>query len=199
MAFELPPLPYDYNALEPHISEETLHYHHDKHHAAYVNNLNNLIKDTPLEQMGLEDIIKVSGGAVFNNAAQTWNHTFYFNCLSPAGGGVPGGALLEAIDAKWGTFENFKKAFSANSIGLFGSGWGWLVVDDSGCLELIQTSNADTPLTQAGITPLLTCDVWEHAYYIDARNNRAQYLDAFWHVVNWTFVIQQYAKATGKE
>ncbi len=198
MAFELPPLPYDYDALEPHISEETLRYHHDKHHAAYVNNLNNLVKGTPLEQMSLEEIIKVSGGPVFNNAAQIWNHTFYFNCLSPNGGGVPGGALLEAIDAKWGTFENFKKAFAANSISLFGSGWGWLVADKSGCLELIQTSNADTALL-SGKTPLLTCDVWEHAYYIDTRNDRAKYLDAFWHVVNWSFVIQQFVKATEGE
>ncbi len=195
MAFELPPLPYEHNALEPHISEETLRYHHDKHHAAYVNNLNNLVKGTPLEQMSLEDIIKVSGGAVFNNAAQVWNHTFYFNCLAPAGGGAPDGALLGAINAKWGTLDNFKKAFAANSIGLFGSGWGWLVADGDGNLELIQTSNADTALL-SGKTPLLTCDVWEHAYYIDARNDRAKYLDAFWQLVNWNFVSQQFAKAT---
>ncbi len=187
MAFELPPLPYPKNALEPHISEETLEYHYGKHHNTYVVNLNNLIAGTEFENQSLEDIIKNSDGGIFNNAAQVWNHTFYWNCLSPNGGGEPDGALADAINAKFGSFEQFKKDFSAACVTNFGSGWTWLVKNASGELEIVKTSNAGCPLT-AGQTPLLTCDVWEHAYYIDYRNARPSYVEAFWNLVNWDFV-----------
>ena len=187
MAFQLPELPYAKNALAPHISEETLEYHYGKHHNAYVVNLNGLIDGTEFADMSLEDIIKKSSGPVFNNAAQVWNHTFYWNCLSPNGGGEPSGALAEAINAKFGSFEEFKKAYTADCIGNFGSGWTWLVKNASGELEIVKTSNAGCPLTE-GVTPLLTCDVWEHAYYIDYRNARPDYVAAFWNLVNWDFV-----------
>ncbi len=187
MAFELPALPYAKNALEPHISEETLEYHYGKHHNTYVVNLNNLIAGTDFENQSLEDIIKNSDGGIFNNAAQVWNHTFYWNCLSPNGGGEPTGALADAINAKFGSFEQFKKDFSDAGVTNFGSGWTWLVKNGSGELKIVKTSNAGCPLTD-GLTPLLTCDVWEHAYYIDYRNARPSYVEAFWNLVNWDFV-----------
>lgn len=188
MAFELPALPYAKNALAPHISEETLDYHYGKHHNAYVVNLNGLIDGGEFADASLEDIIRKSSGPVFNNAAQVWNHTFYWNCLSPNGGGEPTGALADAINAKFGSFDEFKKAFTADCIGNFGSGWTWLVKNASGELEIMKTSNAGCPLTEQGVTPLMTCDVWEHAYYIDYRNARPAYVDAFWNLVNWDFV-----------
>lgn len=187
MAFELPALPYAKDALAPHISEETLEYHYGKHHNTYVVNLNNLIAGTDFENQSLEDIIKSSDGGIFNNAAQVWNHTFYWNCLSPNGGGEPTGALADAINAKFGSFEQFKKDFSDACVTNFGSGWTWLVKNASGELEIVKTSNAGCPLTD-GLTPLMTCDVWEHAYYIDYRNARPSYVEAFWNLVNWDFV-----------
>lgn len=188
----LPDLPYAKDALEPHISAETLEFHHDKHHQTYVTNLNNLTKDTEFDGMSLEDIIAKSSGGIFNNAAQVWNHTFYWNCLSPNGGGEPTGALADAINANFGSFDAFKEAFSQNAITTFGSGWGWLVKKADGSLALASTSNAGTPLTE-GDTPLLTCDVWEHAYYVDYRNARPNYVAAFWNVVNWDFVAENFA------
>ena len=193
MEHSLPPLPYALDALQPYISKETLEYHYGKHHQTYVTNLNNLIKATEFETLSLEDIIRKSSGGVFNNAAQVWNHTFYWHCLSPNGGGVPTGPLAAAIEAKWGSFEEFKKAFSQTAITTFGSGWGWLVKTADGSLELVSTSNAGTPLTLAGKTALLTCDVWEHAYYIDYRNKRPDYVGAFWNLVNWEFVAANFA------
>jgi Fe-Mn family superoxide dismutase len=190
MAFELPPLPYAKNALEPHISEETLEYHYGKHHNAYVVNLNKLIAGTEFENMSLEDIILKSSGGIFNNAAQVWNHTFYWNCLSPNGGGEPSGALAEAINQKFGSFVAFKEAFSDACVTNFGSGWTWLVKDAAGELAIVKTSNAGNPMTE-GAKPLLTCDVWEHAYYIDYRNARPKYVEAFWNLVNWDFVASQ--------
>ena len=187
MAFELPPLPYDKSALEPHISAETLEYHYGKHHQTYVNNLNNLIQGTEFENMGLEDIIKKSSGGVFNNAAQVWNHTFYWNCMSPSGGGAPSGAIGDAINGAFGSFDSFKEQFSKSAVGNFGSGWTWLVKNADGGLELLNTSNAGTPMTE-GKTALLTCDVWEHAYYVDYRNARPKYVENFWNLVNWDFV-----------
>ena len=189
MAFELPPLPYAHDALAPHMSKETLEYHHDKHHKTYVDNLNKLVPGTEFEKMDLEAIIKKSNGGVFNNAAQIWNHTFFWNCLSPKGGGEPTGALLDAIKRDFGSFDTFKEKFSDVTIKTFGSGWGWLVKNKEGKLEIVSTSNAGNPMTE-GKTPLLTCDVWEHAYYIDYRNKRPDYLGAFWKVVNWDFVAK---------
>ncbi len=188
MAFSLPELPYDLNALEPHISKETLEFHYGKHHNTYVVNLNKLIEGTDHENASLEDIVRNSDGGMFNNAAQVWNHTFYWHCLSPNGGGEPTGDLLTAIEKAFGSFEEFKQQFTQTAITTFGSGWGWLVKEADGSLALRSTSNAATPLTESGITPLLTCDVWEHAYYIDYRNARPSYLDAFWNLVNWDFV-----------
>ncbi len=190
MAIELPALPYARDALLPHISAETIDYHYSKHHQAYVTNLNNLVKGTAHEEQSLEEIVRSSSGGVFNNAAQVWNHTFYWNCLSPNGGGAPSGALAAAIDAAFGSFEQFKDAFSKNAIGTFGSGWGWLVQKADGSLALASTSNAATPLT-GDDKALLTCDVWEHAYYIDYRNMRPKYVEAFWNLVNWEFVAAQ--------
>ena len=187
MAIELPPLPYDRTALEPHISGETIDFHYGKHHQAYVTNLNNLIKGTEFESLPLEEIIRKSSGGIFNNAAQVWNHTFYWNCLSPNGGGEPGGKLGEAIGKTWGSFAAFKEEFTKTAIGTFGSGWAWLVQRPDGSLGLVSTSNAATPLTGPD-TALLTCDVWEHAYYIDYRNARPKYMEAFWKLVNWDFV-----------
>jgi Fe-Mn family superoxide dismutase len=189
MAFELPPLPYAMNALAPHISEETLEYHYGKHHKTYVDNLNKLIPGTEFENMSLEEIIKKSSGGIFNNAAQVWNHTFYWHCLSPQGGGEPTGELAAAIVKAFGSFEVFKEKFSQASITTFGSGWGWLVKNVEGNLEIISTSNAKTPMTEHKAA-LLTCDVWEHAYYIDYRNARPKYLEAFWALVNWDFVAE---------
>ncbi len=193
MVHELPPLPYAMDALAPHISKETLEYHYGKHHQTYVTNLNNLIPGTEFENLSLEDIIRKSSGGVFNNAAQVWNHTFYWHCLSPNGGGEPSGALAEAINAKFGSFAAFKDEFSKCAVTTFGSGWAWLVKNADGSVELASTSNAATPLT-GDKTPLMTCDVWEHAYYIDYRNARPKYVEAFWNLVNWDFIAKQYAK-----
>ena len=192
MAFELPPLPYAKNALAPTISEETVEYHYGKHHQAYVTNLNNLIKGSELEAMGLEDIVRKSSGGVFNNAAQVWNHTFYWNCLKPGGGGAPTGSLAAAIDKAFGSFAAFKEKFSSSAVGNFGSGWTWLVKNADGSLEVVNTSNAGTPMT-SGNTALLTCDVWEHAYYVDYRNARAKYVESLWGLVNWEFVAKNFA------
>ncbi|MFS8064571.1 MAG: superoxide dismutase [Luteimonas sp.] len=190
MAIELPALPYDRTALEPHISGETIDYHYGKHHKAYVDNLNKMIEGTEFAAMPLEDIIRKSQGAMFNNAAQVWNHTFYWNCLKSAsagGGGEPAGKLADAINKAFGDFARFKEQFSDVSIKTFGSGWGWLVQRTDGALALASTPNAATPLTGED-TPLLTCDVWEHAYYIDYRNARPKYVESFWNLVNWDFV-----------
>ncbi|NWF35492.1 Fe-Mn family superoxide dismutase [Mariprofundus sp. KV] len=187
MPFELPALPYARDALVPHISEETLDYHYGKHHNTYVTNLNNLIAGTEHENSSLEEIILNSTGGLFNNAAQVWNHTFYWNCLSPQGGGEPAGALAEAINETFGSFEVFREKFTTSAATNFGAGWTWLVKNEDGGLEIINTSNAANPMTD-GYNPLLTCDVWEHAYYIDYRNARPVYLQAFWKLVNWKFV-----------
>ena len=193
MKHELPALPYAMNALEPVISQETLEYHYGKHHNTYVTNLNNLIPGTEFENMSLEDIVKnAPAGGVFNNAAQVWNHTFYWHCLSPNGGGSPDGDLGAAIDKAFGSFDAFKTEFSDKAVKLFGSGWAWLVKRPDGSLAISQTSNAETPLTGQD-EPLLTCDVWEHAYYIDYRNARPKYVEAFWNLVNWDFVSANYA------
>ena len=192
MTFELPKLPYEMNALEPHISKETLEYHYGKHHNTYVVNLNKLVPGTEFEGKSLEDIITSSSGGIFNNAAQIWNHTFYWHCLSPNGGGEPTGALADAIKKAFGSFADFKEKFSQTTITTFGSGWGWLVKKADGSLDIVSTSNAGCPLTD-GVTPLLTCDVWEHAYYIDYRNARPNYVEAFWNLVNWEFVAKQFA------
>lgn len=193
MAFELPALPYAINALEPHISQETLEYHHGKHHNTYVVNLNNLVPGTEFEGKSLEEIIKTSNGGIFNNAAQIWNHTFYWHCLSPNGGGEPIGALAEAINKAFGSFAEFKDAFTKSAIGNFGSSWTWLVKKADGSLAIVNTSNAGCPLTEAGTTPLLTVDLWEHAYYIDFRNLRPKYMETFWALVNWEFVAKNLA------
>ncbi len=187
MAFTLPELPYSKDALAPHISPETLEYHHGKHHAAYVNKLNDLIKGNEFEKMSLEDIIAKSKGGMFNQAAQVWNHTFYWNSMSPDGGGDPSGKIADAIKKQWGAFDKFKDEFSKAAAGQFGSGWAWLVKKSDGSLAVETTSNADTPVTDKSKTPILTCDVWEHAYYIDYRNARPKYLEAWWKLVNWEF------------
>lgn len=194
MAFELPPLPYAKNALVPHISEETLEYHYGKHHNAYVVNLNNLVKGTEFEGKSLEDVVKTSSGGVFNNAAQIWNHTFYWHSLSPTGGGEPTGAVAEAIAKTWGSFEKFKEEFNKMAVGNFGSSWTWLVKKADGSVAIVNTSNAGTPITEAGVTPLITVDLWEHAYYIDYRNLRAKYLESFWALANWEFANANFAK-----
>ena len=191
MEHKLPDIPYDKSALEPHISAETLDYHYGKHHQTYVTNLNNLIKGTEFEDSSLEDIVKKASGGLFNNAAQVWNHTFYWNCLSPNGGGAASGALADAINESFGSFDEFKTQFSQTAITTFGSGWAWLVKDSGGSLALASTSNAGTPMTD-GKTPLLTCDVWEHAYYVDYRNARPKYVESFWNIVNWDFVSQNF-------
>lgn len=193
MAFELPALPYEKNALAPHISEETLEYHYGKHHATYVSKLNDAVKGTDLESKSLEDIIKSEKGGLFNNAAQVWNHTFYWNCLSPNGGGEPTGAIADAINAKFGSFDKFKEEFNASAAGNFGSGWTWLVKKSDGSVDLFNTDDADTPVAHDGVEALLTVDVWEHAYYIDYRNSRPNYLEAFWKLVNWDFVNKNFA------
>lgn len=190
MKHNLPELPYSMDALEPVISKETLEYHYGKHHQAYVNNLNKLIEGTEFEDMSLEDIIVKSSGGIFNNAAQVFNHTFYWNCLSPDGGGEPKGELLDAIKESFGSFADFKEKFSQTATGTFGSGWAWLVKDKDGKLEIVSTSNAGNPLTEEK-TPLLTCDVWEHAYYIDYRNARPSYVEKYWDLVNWDFVASK--------
>lgn len=191
MTFELPALPYAKDALAPHISAETIEYHYGKHHQTYVTNLNNLVPGTEFEGLSLEEIVKKSSGGIFNNAAQVWNHTFYWNSLSPNGGGAPTGGLANAIDRTFGSFEKFKEEFTKCAVTTFGSGWAWLVKNQNGGLELVSTSNAGCPLT-AGQTPILTCDVWEHAYYIDYRNLRPKYLEGFWALVNWEFASANY-------
>ncbi len=192
MAFELPALPYAKDALAPHISAETLEFHHGKHHQTYVTNLNNLVPGTEFDGLSLEEIVVKSSGGIFNNAAQVWNHTFYWNCLAPNAGGEPTGELADAINATFGSFAKFKEEFTKTAITTFGSGWAWLVKNADGSLALVSTSNAGTPLT-AGQTPILTCDVWEHAYYVDFRNARPAYLEAFWALVNWEFAAKNFA------
>lgn len=187
MTHQLPPLPYAMDALEPHISKETLEFHYGKHHKTYVDKLNGLIPGTEFENMSLEDTIKKSSGGMFNNAAQIWNHSFYWNCLSPQGSSEPTGALADAINKTFGSFEAFKEQFTTAAINTFGAGWAWLVKNADGSLEIISTSNAATPMTEDK-TAMLTCDVWEHAYYIDYRNSRPNYLEHFWQLVNWEFV-----------
>jgi Fe-Mn family superoxide dismutase len=189
MTHRLPELPYAKNALEPYMSAETLEYHYGKHHQTYVDNLNKLIAGTEFENLSLEDIIKRSSGGLFNNAAQVWNHTFFWNCLSPNGGGAPSGKLAEAIDKAFGSFEQFRERFTQTALTTFGSGWAWLVKNADGSLDIVSTSNAGTPMTD-GRQALLTCDVWEHAYYIDYRNARAKFLENFWNIVNWDFVAK---------
>lgn len=191
MVFTLPPLPYAMDALEPHISAETLEYHYGKHHSTYVTNLNKLVEGTEFANMAIEEVIKKSSGGIFNNAAQAWNHTFYWQCLSPNGGGEPQGKLLDAINKYFGSFQSFKEKFTQTAITTFGSGWAWLTQNSQGDLQIISTSNAATPMTNEE-TAMLTCDVWEHAYYIDYRNSRPNYLEAFWNLVNWDFVQQNF-------
>ncbi len=190
MAITLPALPYARDALAPHISAETIDFHYGKHHQTYVDNLNKQIAGTEFESLDLEAIIRKSQGGMFNNAAQVWNHTFYWNCLKPAGGGEPKGKLAEALTAAFGSFAAFKEQFTQTALTTFGSGWAWLVQRPDGTLALVSTSNAATPLT-GNDTALLTCDVWEHAYYVDYRNARAKYVEAFWNLVNWDFVASQ--------
>jgi len=191
MEHTLPPLPYAMDALAPTISKETLEYHYTKHHQTYVTTLNTLIKGTEFEALTLEDIIKKASGPTFNNAAQVWNHTFYWNGMKPAGGGTPSGALGDAITAKWGSFDAFKEAFTKSCLSNFGSGWTWLVKKADGSVDIVNTTGAATPLTTAD-KALLTCDVWEHAYYIDYRNLRAKYVESFWTLVNWEFVAKNF-------
>ena len=186
MKHELPALPYALDALGPHVSKETLEFHYGKHHKAYVDKLNELLPGSGYENASLEDIVSKSAGSLFNQAAQAWNHDFYWHSMSPRGGGAPTGPLAEAINQAFGSFEGLKKEFSDKAAGLFGSGWAWLVRKSDGSLATLQTGNAGNPLT-SGDRPLLTCDVWEHAYYIDYRNARAKYVDAWWKVVNWEF------------
>jgi superoxide dismutase, Fe-Mn family len=192
MEHTLPALPYAMDALVPHISKETLEFHYGKHHQTYATNLNNLIKGTEFENASLEDIIKKSSGGVFNNSAQIWNHTFYWNSLAPNAGGEPTGALADAINAKWGNFAAFKEAFNKMATGNFGSSWTWLVKKADGSLDIVNTSNAATPLTSTD-KPLMTCDLWEHAYYIDYRNSRPNYLNGYWNLVNWAFAAKNFA------
>ncbi len=191
MEHKLPPLPYAMDALQPHISKETLEFHYGKHHQAYATNLNNLIKGTEFENLSLEEIIKKSSAGVFNNSAQIWNHTFYWNSLSPKGGGKPSGALAAAIDKKWGSFDAFKDAFTKSAVSNFGSGWTWLVKKADGTVDIVNTTGAGTPLTGSD-TALITCDVWEHAYYVDYRNRRPDYVGAFWNLVNWEFAAKHF-------
>ncbi len=191
MTYELPALPYAQNALEPVISEETIGYHYGKHHQTYVTNLNNLVPGTEFEGKPLEEIIMNASAGIFNNAAQVWNHTFYWNCLSPNGGGEPSGALAEAINSTFGSFDEFKKQFSTSAATNFGSGWTWLVKNSDGSIEIFNTSNAGSPMTD-GKAALLTVDVWEHAYYVDYRNARPQYLEEIWKLINWDFVVANF-------
>jgi superoxide dismutase, Fe-Mn family len=190
--FELPKLPYAMDALQPTLSKETLEYHYGKHHKAYVDNLNKLVPNTEFDGLSLEEIIMKANGPIFNNAAQDWNHTFYWHCLTPTSAGQPSGKLADAINKKFGSFEEFKKLFTESGTKLFGSGWTWLAKDAKGELEIINESNAGLPM-KANKKALLTCDVWEHAYYIDYRNARPKYLDNFWGLVNWDFVAENFA------
>jgi len=191
MKFELPKLPYELSALNPTISDKTLEFHYGKHHQAYVNNLNNLVPGTKFENADLETIVLESDGAIFNNAAQVWNHTFYFNQFSPNPAAAPTGQLAKAIDATFGSFEKFKEEFTKASVGLFGSGWSWLVKNEAGALEIVQEANAGNPLRK-GKKPLLTCDVWEHAYYLDYQNRRPDYVSSFWNIVDWKVISERY-------
>jgi superoxide dismutase, Fe-Mn family len=191
MSFELPKLAYGLNALEPHISQKTLEFHYGKHHQAYVNNLNNLVPGTKFENAPLETIIREAEGGIFNNGAQVWNHTFYFNSFSPNGGGEPMGTLAGAITKAFGSYATFKENFSKAATTLFGSGWAWLVKKDDGSLEIIQEPNAGNPLRK-GFTPILTCDVWEHAYYLDYQNRRPDHVGAFWNLVDWDIIGKRY-------
>mgnify|MGYP001273311412 FL=1 len=190
MAFSLPPLPYEMNALEPHISSETLEFHYGKHHQTYVNNLNGLVEGTDNASKSLEEIIMSSDGGLFNNAAQVWNHTFYWNCMGPNGGGNPTGSAADAINQAFGSFDNFKDQFSKSAATNFGSGWTWLVKNSSGSVEIQNTSNAGCPMT-SGNKAVLTIDVWEHAYYVDKRNARPAYIESWWNLVNWDYVNSQ--------
>jgi superoxide dismutase, Fe-Mn family len=192
MPHELPNLPFEMNALEPHISEKTLSFHYGKHHAGYVAKLNAAVAGTELEGKTLEELIMSQSGGIFNNAAQIWNHTFYWNSMSPNGGGEPTGAIAGKIDEAFGSFEEFKTAFTAAAGGHFGSGWAWLVMNSNGGLEIVDTHDAGNPLTD-GLTPILTCDVWEHAYYIDRKNARPAYIAAWWELVNWDWANQTIA------
>lgn len=192
MTIELPPLPYEKTALEPHMSAETLEYHYGKHHQAYVTNLNKLLVGSGFENKSLEEIIKKSSGSIFNNAAQVWNHTFFWHCLSPEGGEQPKGDLAAAIIRTFGSVAEFQEKFNQTAIGTFGSGWAWLIKNSDGALEIKSTSNAGTPMTD-NQKALLTCDVWEHAYYIDHRNLRPKFLESFWKLVNWQFVAENYS------
>ena len=193
MEHKLPELPYPVDALAPYYSAEAFEYHYGKHHKAYVDNLNNLQKGTEFEQMTLEDIIKKSSGGIYNNAAQVWNHTFFWNCLSPNGGGAPNGPLMDAINKKWGSFEEFKKAFQTSAVGNFGSGWTWLVKKADGSVDIVNMGAAGTPLT-TGDKPLFTVDVWEHAYYIDYRNLRPKFVETYLtNLANWRFAESNFA------
>jgi len=195
MTFELPPLPYSQSALEPHISANTLSFHYDRHHAGYAANLNRLAESTEWETADLEQVVTGASGPIFNNAAQIWNHTFYWNSMSPDGGGTPSGAIAAAIDAAFGSYDEFRSKFATAATTLFGSGWAWLVANSNGGLEITQTSNADLPLLH-GQTPLLVADVWEHAYYLDYQNARPAYVEAFLdHLINWDFAAQNLASS----
>jgi Fe-Mn family superoxide dismutase len=193
MKFEMPVLPYEKNALAPIISEETIGFHWGKHVQAYVNNLNNLVSGTPFESASLEEIVKKAEGGIFNNAAQVWNHTFYFNSFTPKGGSLPAGDLLQAINAAFGSLDEFKKKFVAEGVSIFGSGWVWLVKDANKKLSIVKAANAENPLKN-GLTPLLTFDVWEHAYYLDYQNRRPDHLNALWVIVNWDIVRERFTK-----
>ena len=195
MAFTLPALPFAKDALAPHMSAETFEYHHEKHHQAYVTNLNNLIAGTEYESLSLEEIFKKApAGGIYNNAAQVWNHTFFWSCQKPAGGGAPTGALAAAIDKKWGSFDEFKKAFQASAVGNFGSGWTWLVKKEDGSVDIVNTGAAGNPLKTGEGKPLLTVDVWEHAYYIDYRNARPKFVETFLaSLANWDFASANFA------
>lgn len=196
MAFQLPPLPYPKDALKPHISPETLDFHYGKHHAAYVTKLNGLVKGTDWESKSLDELLKKAEGPMFNNAAQIWNHTFYWKSMKPNGGGEPTGAIKAKIEEDFGSFEKFKTDFSAAAAGHFGSGWAWLLLGGDRKLKIHQTHDAGNPIRDGGGTPLLTCDVWEHAYYIDYRNDRAGYIKAWWNTINWDFANENLAAAT---
>ncbi len=191
MDFELPKLPYALNALEPVISQKTLEFHYGKHHQAYVNNLNNLVPGTKFENASLETIIKDADGGIFNNGAQVWNHTFFFNTLAPNAGGEPSGKLAESINKSFGSFSEFKEKFNKSAVTLFGSGWAWLVKKPDGSLDIVQESNAGNPIRN-GLNPILTCDVWEHAYYLDYQNKRPDFVDAFWKLVDWNVVSSRF-------
>jgi Fe-Mn family superoxide dismutase len=200
MAFELPSLPFAEDALEPHMSAKTLSFHHGKHHKAYVDKTNDLIKDTDLDGKSLDEVIAAAAAdsskqGLFNQSAQIWNHTFFWNCLSPDGGGKPDGDVAKAIDEAFGSYDKFAADFKAKAVAQFGSGWAWLVKTNGGAVDIVTTPNADTPLVHDGMTPLLTCDVWEHAYYLDFQNRRPDFVQSFLdNLVNWDFVAQNYSQ-----